>query len=52
MVRSNYIDLAEVNRRVREDPKEFVAECERGYAEQVSAAADMIIENMKKSPKC
>ena len=50
MVRSNYIDLAEVNRRVREDPKEFVAECERGYAEQVSAAADMIIENMKKSP--
>ena len=50
MVKSNYIDLAEVNRRVREDPKEFVAECERGYAEQISATADMIIENMKNSP--
>jgi uridine kinase len=50
MVKSNYIDLAEVNRRVREDPKEFVAECEREYAEQISATADMIIENMKNSP--
>ena len=50
MVKSNYIDLAEVNRRVREDPVEFVAECERGYAEQISATADMIIENMKNSP--
>lgn len=50
MVKSNYIDLAEVNRRVREDPAEFVAECERGYAEQISATADMIIENMKNSP--
>lgn len=50
MVKSNYIDLAEVNRRVREDPAEFVAECERGYAEQISATADMIIENIKNSP--
>ena len=50
MVRSNYIDLAEVNRRVREDPADLIAECESRYAEQVSATADMIMENMANSP--
>lgn len=50
MIASNVIDLAETNRRVREDPAGLIADCERKYADSVAHAADMIIENMANSP--
>ncbi|MBR5114180.1 MAG: nucleoside kinase [Oscillospiraceae bacterium] len=50
MIASNVIDLAETNRRVREDPAGLIADCEQKYAEAVAHAADMIIDNMANSP--
>ncbi len=50
MISSNVIDIAETNRRVREDPVGLINDCEKRYADAVSHAADMIIENMANSP--
>ena len=50
MIASNVIDLAETNRRVREDPAGLIAECESRYSDAVSHTADMIIDNMANSP--
>ena len=42
--------ITELNRRISQDPREFVAECEKRYQSCVEKAADQIIENMKNSP--
>lgn len=42
--------LNEINRRIREDVKGFMEECDRGYDAKVAGAADRIIRNMKQSP--
>lgn len=43
-------DLKEINFRTVADPKGFVEECDAVYEQTVSKAADMIIQNRKKSP--
>lgn len=50
MVTSNYIDLEETNRRIRDDPAGLIEESERNYSRQISEVADQIIANMEKSP--
>ena len=42
--------LSEINRRVRTDPKGFVAECEELYQRRIQNAADKILDNLKRSP--
>lgn len=42
--------LQEINRRIREDVKGFLEECDGEYSLKVARAADCIIRNMKKSP--
>lgn len=42
--------LQEINRRIRTDVKEFMAECDQAYAQRVSLAADKILSNLDKSP--
>ncbi len=42
--------LSEINDRCRKDPKGFIEKCDAVYRDKISRAADMIIENMKKSP--
>lgn len=42
--------LQEINRRIREDVKGFLEECDREYGLKVARAADRIIQNMEKSP--
>lgn len=42
--------LSEINRRVREDVKGFMEECDACYTEKVKRAADFMIENRAKSP--
>lgn len=42
--------LEEINRRLREDPAGFVAECDGVYQKRLEAAADRILERMKESP--
>ena len=44
------LDLKEINFKTVADPKGFLAECDAQYAAKVSTAADMISENMKRSP--
>lgn len=43
-------DLKEINYRAKTDPAGFVRECDREYDEKIRLAADMIMENMKRSP--
>lgn len=43
-------DLKEINHRARTDPEGFVRECDREYDEKIKLAADMIMENMRRSP--
>lgn len=42
--------LQEINRRIRSDVTEFLAECDRSYAQRVSLAADRIVANLDRSP--
>lgn len=42
--------LQEINRRVRSDVAEFLAECDESYAQRVSLAADKILSNLEHSP--
>ena len=42
--------LQEINRRVKTDVKEFLAECDANYNQRVALAADKIIENLERSP--
>lgn len=42
--------LQEINKRIRSDVKEFLAECDQAYAQRVSLAADRIIANLERSP--
>ena len=42
--------LSEINRRIRSDVEEFIAECDEHYAQRVSLAADKILSNLDKSP--
>ena len=43
-------DLKDINFRTVADPKGFIEECDAVYAKRVEAAADMIIENSRRSP--
>lgn len=42
--------LQEINRRIRTDVTEFLAECDQAYAQRVSLAADKILSNLERSP--
>ena len=42
--------LQEINRRIRNDVVEFMAECDENYAMRVSLAADRILSNLEQSP--
>ncbi len=43
-------DLKDINFRTVSDPKGFIDECDGVYAKRVKTAADMIIENSRRSP--
>ena len=42
--------LQEINKRIRADAVEFMAECDQNYAQRVSLAADRILSNLEDSP--
>ena len=42
--------ISELNRKISQNPRELVAECENRYQSYIVKAADQIIENMKNSP--
>lgn len=42
--------LQEINKRIRSDVAEFLAECDASYAQRVSLAADRILSNLEHSP--
>jgi len=42
--------LQEINKRVKTDVEEFLAECDQAYAQRVSLAADKILSNLERSP--
>ena len=42
--------LSEINRRIRTDVQDFLAECDESYAMRVSLAADKILSNLERSP--
>ena len=42
--------LQEINKRIKTDVKDFLAECDRAYAQRVSLAADKILANLEHSP--
>lgn len=42
--------LQEINSRVRQDPKGFLEECDAVYQDKVKKAADVIIQNLNRSP--
>ena len=42
--------LQEINKRVRTDVKDFLAECDQAYTQRVSLAADKILSNLERSP--
>ena len=42
--------LQEINRRIRTDVAEFLAECDQAYAQRVSLAADKILSGLEHSP--
>lgn len=42
--------LSEINARCREDAAQFIADCDRVYAEKLTIAADRIMANMSRSP--
>ena len=42
--------LTEINYRTVADPVAFMAECDANYQQKVAEAADLILENRKRSP--
>ena len=42
--------LQEINKRIRSDVTEFLAECDQAYHQRVSLAADRILSNLERSP--
>ena len=42
--------LQEINKRIKTDVEEFLAECDQAYAQRVSLAADKILANLERSP--
>ncbi len=42
--------LSEINKRIKSDVEEFLAECDQAYAQRVSLAADKILGNLERSP--
>lgn len=42
--------LQEINKRIKSDVEEFLAECDQAYAQRVSLAADKILANLEHSP--
>lgn len=42
--------LQEINKRIRSDVVEFLAECDENYTQRVSLAADKILSNLDQSP--
>ena len=42
--------LQEINKRIRTDVTEFLAECDQAYTQRVSLAADRILSNLERSP--
>lgn len=42
--------LQEINQRIQSDVKEFLAECDKTYADRVALAADKILSNLANSP--
>ncbi len=42
--------LKDINERCRKDPKGFIADCDALYQKRLEKAADMIMDNMSKSP--
>ena len=42
--------LQEINRRIDQDVKGFLEECDAQYAQKVSQAADAILTNLPHSP--
>jgi len=42
--------LHEINNRIKNDVSDFLAECDRAYAQRVSLAADKILSNLTRSP--
>lgn len=42
--------LQEINRRIKTDVAEFLAECDQSYAQRISLAADKILSNLERSP--
>ena len=42
--------LDEINRRLRQDPAGFLAECDANYQRRISEAVDKILERIKESP--
>lgn len=42
--------LQEINRRIRTDVTEFLAECDENYSQRVSLAADKILSHLERSP--
>jgi len=42
--------ISQVNERVRSDPAEFTAECDRAYLERIDSVASAICDNMAASP--
>ena len=42
--------LQEINKRIKTDVEEFLAECDQAYTQRVSLAADKILANLERSP--
>ena len=42
--------LQEINKRIKSDVVEFLAECDENYTQRVSLAADKILSNLEQSP--
>ena len=42
--------LQEINKRIKTDVTDFLAECDQAYAQRVSLAADKILSNLEHSP--
>ncbi len=42
--------LSEINKRIKSDVEEFLAECDQAYAQRISLAADKILGNLERSP--
>ena len=43
-------DIEWINKRIHEDPKGFIEDCDLHFANRISIAADAICKNLDKSP--